>query len=276
MTELGILDIRSITGALEKLHPFDFKNLALTSFKRRLEYIIEKYQFRGVDELIKKLQTDKDFLDDFLYDLTIKGTELFRDPSLWRTIKTQIFNDIKNSISTYKIWFCGNSTGEELYSFMILLNQAGLSDKVKIYVSCLSSKGIDNIKEKTIDNKQYELSLSNYERISTNKPLLEYFSDKANQRTLDTILGNNIEFIKENSIFENAPESINLVFLRNQMIYFNQILQEKFLGLIYRSLYTNGNLIIGVNESLENTSYSKNFIKDSSGENIFKKKSNIR
>lgn len=271
MSDLGILDIRSIIGCLEKLYTFDFKNLALTSFKRQLERVIDDNMLRNADELIRKLETDKTFLDNFLFGITIKGTELFRDPSVWRFVQSKMVEKISNSTSEFKIWFSGNCLGEELYSFLILLKQAGLNRKVKIYVSVLSDKGIDSIKAKILDIQQYELSFANYERILTTKPLLDYFTSE-NDRMLDPDLLTNVEFIKENSIFDNSPTDVDLVFLRNQMIYFNQILQDKFLKAVYNSLKVGGELIIGSSESLENTLVVNDFIRDSSGENIFKKK----
>jgi chemotaxis protein methyltransferase CheR len=274
MLELGIIETRDIIKALESIHPFEFRNLALTSFKRQLEKIITKHTLRNAQGLIDRLTSDSEFMNVFMHELAVKETEMFRDPSVWRDLQKNIFKDIKASITSYKVWFAGMPTGEEVYSFAILLKEAGLLDKVQIYISAFSDISEENILNKYIDDKQHELSVANYDRAGTKNYLDKYLIQESGKK-IDPELIKNVRFIKQNTIFEGAPSNIKLVFFRNQMIYYNQVLQDKALNSVYEAIAIGGHLVIGVNETLDHSSYGKYFIKKDTKENIFRKKGRV-
>ena len=274
MLELGIIETRDIIKALESIHPFEFRNLALTSFKRQLEKIITKHTLRNAQGLIDRLTSDSEFMNVFMHELAVKETEMFRDPSVWRDLQKNIFKDIKASITTYKVWFAGMPTGEEVYSFAILLKEAGLLDKVQIYISLFSDISEENILNKYIDDKQHELSVANYDRAGAKNYLDKYLIQESGKK-IDPELIKNVRFIKQNTIFEGAPSNIKLVFFRNQMIYYNQVLQDKALNSVYEAIAIGGHLVIGVNETLDHSSYGKYFIKKDTKENIFRKKGRV-
>ncbi len=274
MLELGIIETRDIIKALEGIHPFEFRNLALTSFKRQLEKIITKHTLRNAQGLIDRLNTDAEFMNVFMHELAVKETEMFRDPSVWRDLQKNIFKDIKSSVTSYKVWFAGMPTGEELYSFAILLKEAGLLDKVQMYISVFSDISEESILNKYIDDKQHELSVANYDRVGTKSYLDKYIIQESGKKIVPELI-KNVRFIKQNTIFEGAPSNIKLVFFRNQMIYHNQVLQDKALNSVYEAIAIGGHLVIGVNETLDHSSYGKYFIKKDTKENIFRKKGRV-
>mgnify|MGYP000936354183 CR=1 FL=1 len=92
----------------------------------------------NVDDLINRLRKDKAFFEVFLFEIAVKGTELFRDPSLWRIFKDQYVKIIKNNTGISKVLFAGNEFGEDLYSFLILMKEEDLLDKVKVYATVYS------------------------------------------------------------------------------------------------------------------------------------------
>lgn len=52
---------------------------------RCLRYRLSQYNLKTISEMQHKLLCDKEFFDTLLLDLTINVTEMFRDPSFFKT-----------------------------------------------------------------------------------------------------------------------------------------------------------------------------------------------
>lgn len=269
--ELGIVDTRNIIRTLDETYKYDFKNYALTFFKRRLEYIIAYHNLKDAEGLIKKLETDKKFLPELIRFLAVDTTEMFRDPSLWRLLKDNI---LPKAITNpgYKIWLPEVASGEELYSLLIILKALNLSDKVRIFASSISNVQLENIQKGFFLARKAEVNDANYKRVFSEGDLKQYYKKEEEHAYWDTNLLQRVEFIHDRLIPEKGPKGVKLILFRNQMIYFNQILQERYLKLLHHQLVPAGYLIIGNNEVIDywNSDKDYNLVNDS--ERIFKKK----
>src|ERR1700744_1838046 len=123
--------IAELVDLVKKVHGFDFSDYSKASLKRRLARVmmIKKLEFYDLKHV---LLNDPDFFQDFLEEITVNVTEMFRDPSFYKALNTQVVP----YLSTYqhiKIWSAGCASGEEVYSLAILLDQAKLREKSFIY-----------------------------------------------------------------------------------------------------------------------------------------------
>jgi chemotaxis protein methyltransferase CheR len=270
--ELGIVDTRNIIKTLQDVYNYDFKNYALTFFKRRVEKIIISKNLKDADGFINKIIAEKDFFEIFLQSICVETTEMFRDPSLWRVLKEEIFpNKIQDSIN-FKIWFPEVASGEELYSTAIILKKLNLLKNVKFIASSLSDLVIENTQKGIFDAKKIEVNDANYKRIFSEGDLSEFFTQEGDKAFWDTSLIENTKFIKQNIIFDDYPKGVKLVMFRNQMIYFNQILQERYTKINYNGLVPGGYLIVGNNEIIDYWNSDKDFTLINKEESIYKKK----
>ncbi|OQX99924.1 MAG: hypothetical protein B6I24_01360 [Bacteroidetes bacterium 4572_128] len=233
MNKLGIIDYRNIIKTVRSTYSIDFNDFAMTSFKRKLEQIIIKNKLGDADGLINKIKIDENFKKIFLNEISIDDTEMFRDPSLWREMKF-ILNKEKNRQS-FKIWFPEVSSGEELYSFLILLKEIDLLDKV----------------------------------LSGN--LMNFYDKRNNKAYMHLSLLKNTDFKNYVSFNENFTSNFHMIFFRNKMIYFNKTLQMKMLRIITNSLYLGGYFVIGIKEKFDNFSAISKFMVINRYENIYKK-----
>lgn len=270
--EIGIVETRNVIKTILDTYGYDFRDYALTSFKRRLEQIIMNNGFKDADGLINRLITNKDYFESFLSDITPETTEMFRDPSLWRTIRDEIIPDLMKGTTRPKLWVAAFDSGEELYSLAIILKEAGLLSDVQIYASVISEKVIDKIKNGRIDAKELEVNEANYLRLIGKRNFSDYYKIDIGQTILDTSLIQGVNFLKLNTVYDNVPGGIKLILFRNQMIYYNQILQDKVLYQLTNSVVPGGYLAIGVKETLENTNTSNKFTVFNDLDKIYKKK----
>jgi chemotaxis protein methyltransferase CheR len=272
--EIGIVETRNVIKALLDTYGLDFRDYALTSFKRRLEEVITKNGLKDADGLINRLTSNKAFLEYFLGDIIPETTEMFRDPSLWRALREDIIPDIVKNSSKLKIWVAAFDSGEELYSLCILLKEMNLLDQFQIFASTISEETTKKILSGKLDAKQLEVNEANYERLNGHNRYSDYHSiaNSSGSMLIDTSLISGVTFIKQDTLLNNAPSGIKLVLFRNQLIYFNQILQDKCLNAIHSSLIPGGYLVLGAKETLENTNSNNKFTVVNDAEKIYKKK----
>ena len=272
MTELGIVDIREIIKNIFSKYDYDFSKFALTSFKHRLEKIMMKNNLSSVNSLLKKLKNNKEFFDIFLHEISVPSTEMFRDPSLWRWLRDELFANInEKDLSRFKIWFPNSVSGAELYSLAILLKEMNILDKVHIISSSLSNKSIEYIKEGRCELKNIEISAENYIRFKGNSNFSNYYRLDRYYAYRDTSLIKNVEFKKQNINFDNSPMNIKLVLFRNSLIYLNPSSQEKVLQVMHSNLSATGHLILGIKERIKDMNTIKEFEPVNELEGVYKK-----
>jgi chemotaxis protein methyltransferase CheR len=270
--EIGIVETRNVIKTILDNFGYDFRDYALTSFKRRLEQIIINNGFKDADGLIYRLQNYKDYFEQFLYDIAPETTEMFRDPSLWRTLRDEVIPEIGRGTTKPKIWVAAFDSGEELYSLAIILKEINLLNDVQIYATVFSDRNIDKITSGKIDLKQIEVNDANYVRLNGKHKYSDYYRVEGGWAIFDTSLIKEVNFVKMNTTFDSTPGGVKLILFRNQMIYYNQLLQDKVLLQISNSLVPGGYLVLGVRETLENTNASNKFTVFNDSEKIYKKK----
>src|SRR6056297_723277 len=270
--ELGIVDTRNIIKILQDVYDYDFKNYALTFFKRRVENFIRINNLKNAEFFIQGIEQDPETFESFLKFMAVDITEMFRDPSVWRLLKEELLVNIIPGATSFKIWFPEVSSGEELFSMAILLNKLKLLENVRFYASSISELNIEKIKAGAFDPRKIEVNNANYKRIFSDGDLSDFYTYENEKAFWDTSLVEKTDFIKQNIIFDDYPKGIKLIIYRNQMIYFNQILQERFLKTMHSCLVPGGHLIIGNNEKIDYWNSDKDYLTVSKSESLYKKK----
>lgn len=272
MIEIGIVDTRNIIKLIQEKYAMDFSDYALTSLKRRFEYILQLRNLKHFDLMLNKLKDSPDFFDQLLDDLSVPSSEMFRDPSLWRLLRDELIPRLYKETPKLKIWLPGAVSGDELYSLCIVLKELDILSNVQIHVTSLSKKSIETIKGGILRSSKTEVSEENYERINDKGKLHNYCKEVNGSIYRDTSLIDNVSFDIQKVELENPPTGIKLILYRNKMVYFNPTLQLKVLKNLNASLVSGGYLIVGIKELLTNLHNVNDFILVNPTESIYKKK----
>ncbi|HMI64400.1 MAG TPA: CheR family methyltransferase, partial [Cyclobacteriaceae bacterium] len=158
--DIDIADLKKITELIHKKYNYDFRNYAMSSFKRR---ILRMLELKGmtIDAIIKKLTDQPSFVDEFLDELTVNVTEMFRDPGFWRVMREEIIPGILLNHKQFKIWHAGCSSGEEVFSMAILLKEMGIQNDVTLIASDLDVNVLEKAKSGSYPIKNMELNEKN-------------------------------------------------------------------------------------------------------------------
>lgn len=223
-------------------------------------------------DLKYKLTNSREFFQWFLETLTVNVTEMFRDPSFYAGLRDEVLPKLA-SYPSIKIWHAGCATGEEVFSMAILLHEAGLLSRTRIYATDLNPANLDNAQKGILPLSQMKEYTQNYQRSGGKKEFSEYYTARYDQAILRKDLRENIVFLHHNLVTDGVFNEFQLICCRNVLIYFNKDLQNKVLRLFYDSLAPLGFLGLGIKESMLFSDLRNKFDTVQPGTKIFRRKS---
>lgn len=270
--DLEINEIRALCQVVQEKYGYDFNNYAISSLKRRILRIIELFKISSAAVLTEKIKNDPLFFKQFINELTVNVTEMYRDPSLWRDLRDKILPNLFSTHNNIKIWHAGCSSGEEVYSMAILLKENGWLDKAKIYATDIDESILAKAKEgKYALKNMTEVNEKNYIRYGGTKKLEDYYKIENGFAKMDTSLVSGVTYRIHDLVKSGVFNKFDIILCRNVLIYFNQQLQNDVFKMFHESLFNYSYFIIGSKETLIWSEIATKFITVNQEEKIFKK-----
>ena len=254
-------DIARLVFEVKRLYNFDFSEYAEQSFKRRIDHVLVSYSMNSVDALIKAIKTDKEVLQKFVNDITVNTTELFRDTDVWLNLRRNILPKLKNK-TNINIWHAGCSSGEEVYSMLILLNEMDMLFNAKVFATDINTDILNRAKNGIFNSRLHHAYFDNFDKVIKTNPLNfeetidvpydKYFDiDHAKKSfMIKEFLRDKVTFKYHNLTEGSIFYKFDLILCRNVIIYFNTELQNKVVSLFHESLFQDGMLMIGAHENI--------------------------
>lgn len=263
-------EIEELLILVNQTYGYDFTNYSRASMHRRISRFIDDAGFDNTDDLKVSLTKDKAVFDFFLQRITVNVTEMFRDPEVYKVIRQKVLPVIA-SYPSIKIWHAGCSSGEEVFSMAILLHEAGLLKRSKIYATDINPNNIEKAKKGILSLDVMKEYTTNYLNAGGESDFASYYTAMYDNAIIRKDLRENIIFSQHNLVTDQVFNEFQLVLCRNVMIYFNRQLQNKVIHLFHNSLSTFGFLALGIKESLLFSDIKNKFEVVSNNEKIFKR-----
>ena len=254
--------IENFQAVVKECSEYDFSNYSINSLKRRLQKILEDTG-SSFASLLDQLKNDAFLLEEIIKKITVHTTELFRDTLVWQQLLNRILLSIVNK-ETINIWHAGCSTGQEVYSMMIVLDQLNMLDKANIYASDLNPDVLEKARSGIYSLRFHNEYIANFNKVFNVNPEDKYYNGFSPMEKYFTTVASKDEikmqeFLREKPVYKRSDlvkdENIfnvtfDIIMCRNVIIYFNYELQNKVLQLFHRNLQENGCLILGMHESI--------------------------
>ncbi len=263
----NIRELRALSEHLTTVTGIPFDQMNQSFLKRRLNYFNDKKGFRKGEQLIEFIMKDE-FKEEFIAYMTIPVSELFRDAGLWRNIRHYLTE--LAFVSEINVWIPQVSSGEELYTLLIIAKEEGIIDKLNVTVGYSSNYKIDCIQKGYLRAKRMDTNLYNYKRFEGKAALEDYFDTKEDGLYLKNNLMDGVKFKKGLVTAGQPDEKMDLVLFRNAMLYYKKDYQSIFKNAIDDCLKPGGLLCVGVKEILPSP-FSDRFECIDQKEKIYKK-----
>ena len=270
MSELEDIEIKLLLEGVFRYYGYDFRNYAPASLKRRIWKIIHLEHLTSISGLQEKILHDHTCLERFLLGLSVNVTAMFRDPSFYLAFRSKVV-PLLRTYPFIRIWCAGCSSGEEVYSMAILLQEEGLYHRCRIYATDMNEMVLKQAKAGIFALRLMQEYAQNYLQAGGNQSLSEYYTTAHDKAIFRASLKENIVFSAHNLVTDGSFNEFNVVLCRNVLIYFNQVLQERVHKLLYDSLCLFGVLGLGHKESLKFTPYYRYYEDLASREKLYRR-----
>lgn len=268
--ELFDIEVRLLLEAVFMKYKYDFRKYSLASVKRRLTSALSKYNVDNVSALQERVLREPEFFNAILQFLTISTTEMFRDPEYFKMFREKVIPYLR-SYPSLKIWVAGCSTGEEAYSFAVVLKEEGLYERSMIYATDINPVSLEKARNGVYRIDDMQKYTVNYQKSGAKQSFADYYSAFSEMAAIDPALKKNIVFADHSLATDAVFAEMNYVSCRNVLIYFEPELQDRAIGLFHDSLGRQCFLGIGEKETLKFSKYESHFEVWSSAERIYRK-----
>jgi chemotaxis protein methyltransferase CheR len=259
--------VARLTGAIFERYGYDLRGYAPASLRRRVGAALGRSGLSTVAELERRTVCDPDFFARVLDSLTVRVSDMFRDPSFFQAFRRRVV-PLLRSLQRINIWHAGCAGGQEVYSLAILLSEEGLYDRCQIYATDLNPRAVEEAKRGVyVAGGRVALSASHRDA-GGQSDLARYATDAYGGVSIHASLRRNILFFQHDLVSDHVFGEMDVIFCRNVMIYFGRELQERVLGKLGQSLRRGGFLCLGRSERLSRDGRSR-FYEVAPGEPIY-------
>jgi len=221
----------------------------------RLNPVARENGLASLDELVTALKKpiNREISRQVIDAMTTNESSFFRDLQPFEALKTVIIPELiekRAKERTLNVWSNACSSGQEVYSIAMLLRESFPTLggwKVRLIASDLSTAILKKAQE----------GIFNQTEVNRGLPmpmLLKYFTKSGIQWQIKEEVRKSIEF-REVNLIESWPPTLpamDIVFLRNVLIYFSPETKTTILNKVHRILKPDGCLFLGGAETTMN------------------------
>jgi len=226
-------------------------------YKRLLHYKLNSYA-----EYLRIIQIDHKEKMEMLNLITTNETYFFREESHFNFLAKHLDHKHKK----FRVWSAASSVGAEAYTVAMILDNFLQRDAWEVLGSDINTEVIKKARSglypKNWMDKIPDLYKKKYCLIGKGKYENQFLVDRGLARNVSFSLNNLMTVNREFGMF-------NIIFLRNVLIYFNDVTKKHVVNTVIKNLEINGYLIISLTESLQNLDL-KNLVQVSTS--IYQKK----
>src|SRR5258708_22488547 len=268
--DLEAVEVHLLTEAIYQHYGFDFRDYSLPSLRRRLWKRLYAEGLVTISGLQEKVLHDPSCMERLLLDLSINTTAMFRDPSFYLAFRQKIV-PLLRTYPFVRIWHAGCSTGEEVYSMAILLQEEGLLERSRIYATDINETVLQRAKDGIFPLNTMQENTANYIAAGGTGTFSKYYTARYDYSLFRPSLRENVVFAQHNLVTDASFNHFNVIFCRNVLIYFNNQLQERVQELFLNSLEMFGILGLGKKETIRFTNVSNNYEELDAEERLYRR-----
>jgi chemotaxis protein methyltransferase CheR len=250
--EREAVEVRLLLEGIHAQYGYDFRDYASASIRRRIIRRVEAEGLSSISALLERVLHDPACMERLIVALTVHVTSMFRDPGFYRAFRQKVV-PLLRTYPFVRVWMAGCSTGEEVYSMAILLEEEQLYDRARLYATDLSDGVLRTARDGIFPLRSMKEYSENYLAAGGKGSLSDYYTAAYDKALFRKALQQNLVFAQHNLVTDGSFNEFQVILCRNVMIYFNKTLQDRVHRLLHSSLVRLGVLGLGRKESLRFT-----------------------
>ena len=241
---------QTIFTLLKSTFGVDFTHYKEGTINRRITRRMVINQINSTKEYIEYLKSHPKELQALFDDMLIGVTSFFREPETFNLLKEKVYPEllkIKTPNSPIRVWVPGCSTGEEVYSVAISLQEFLESKSIPNVI--IQIFGTD-INDKNIERARKGIYPKTIEATVSEDRIRRFFIKSNGNYQISKFLREMCIFAKQDLTKDPPFSNLDMVCCRNVLIYFDSVLQEKLIPILHYGLKPSAFLVLGESESV--------------------------
>lgn len=252
------LELKLLLDAIYLRFHYDFRQYSRASIERRVTRALSAMKCETTSALQERVLHEPTAFTELLQFLTVQVSDMFRDPPFFKVFRERVV-PLLRTYPSLKLWVAGCATGEEAYSFAIILLEEGLLDRSLIYATDINPTGLREAESGVYALDRIGPFTENHRLSGAPQSLSKYYTARYGAAVFDRSLRRHIVFSDHSLATDSAFAEVQLVSCRNVLIYFDTALQDRAIGLFGESLCRKGFLGLGSKESLRFSPHKDDF-----------------
>ena len=252
------LEMDLLLTAIVRRYGYDYRNYAPASLRRRVRRVLDNERLPSISALQERLLREPACMERFIATVSVHVTAMFRDPEFFLALRTEVVPLLRTH-PFVRIWCAGCSTGEEVYSLAILLQEEGLYDRCRIYATDISDALLRRAQKGVFPLSAMREHTANYQKAGGTGEFSQYYVADSENAVFRSSLRRNLVFSQHNLVSDGPFNEFQLVLCRNVTIYFDSTLTERVHGILDTSLVRFGVLGLGRKETLAHSPLAERF-----------------
>ena len=175
----------------------------------------------SISALQDLLLRDPEVMQRLLLDLSINVTAMFRDPTFHLAFREHVVPLLRTYPFT-RVWVAGCSTGEEVYSLAILLEEESLYERARIYATDMNEEVLERARLGVFPLAKMQDYTRNYIGAGGTRSFSDYYTSGYDGAAFDRSLMRNVVFAQHNLAMDRSFNEFHVILCRNVMIYFER------------------------------------------------------
>src|SRR5436190_10841360 len=268
--DLERIEVKLLMEGIFRHYGFDFRDYSMPSLKRRVWKRVYAEGLTTISGLQEKILHDAASMERLLLDLSINTTAMFRDPTFYLNFRQKVV-PMMRTYPFVRIWHAGCSTGEEVYSMAILLQEEKLLDRCRIYATDINEAVLQRAKDGIFPLNTMQENTSNYIAAGGTGTFSQYYTARYDYAIFRPALRENVVFAQHNLVTDSSFNHFNVIFCRNVLIYFNNTLQDRVQRLFLDSMEMFGILGLGKKETIRYSGVAAHYDEIDAEERLYRR-----
>ena len=234
---------------LRRASGIDFTSYKIPTLKRRIERRMALHRVSDIGDYVAALARDASELQRLKDELLINVTAFFREPASYDALGKVVFPRLlatRQEDAPLRFWVPGCSTGEEAYSLAMVALEF-LGDRASGVP--LQIFGTD-VSEPMIDKARAGIYPAGIASVVSPERLRRFFTRFDGGYRLNKDVRDRCVFARQDVTRDPPFSNQDLIVCRNLLIYLNQPVQRKVLGMFHYALRPEGVLMLGRSEAV--------------------------
>ncbi|MHB0979520.1 MAG: chemotaxis protein CheB [Thermoleophilia bacterium] len=227
----------------------DFSHYKQNTLLRRIGRRMMLHHVQDLEEYVRLLRSDRSEVEALYQDILIHVTSFFRQPRVFDALKQKSFPEIAEAKAggQVRFWVPGCASGEEAYSLAIAWAEfVGTGDPGGLPFTVFAT----DINQQVIDKARAGVYPQSIASDVSPERLERFFSPVEGGYRVVKSLRDACVFSKHDLTRDPPFSRLDLVSLRNVLIYLGPLLQHRVMPLLHFSLLPRAFLLLGESESI--------------------------